>query len=269
MLEEHKNDLELAVKIADRIISIQECTEGYDYYIMDSNYLEIDGGIYDNQDISIVEALKEIIEDLAENPDYNGAKGAITKDSEITILDYDDVMEEYDRMNSLGPALYDSEIVMNFKAKTEECFHQIDAMGASDIEDMVLDYVKDKLYGMDVEVMDAVISGSRCRGLEGDTSDLDVVVEIKGSEREDYLFNILNDGELFLGNIPIDINPITKQETGTLEEYLPRVEKYLEEKAQKKVEKKPSLREKLAAKKNSIEKHPKYREKVKSKGQEL
>lgn len=33
--------------------------------------------------------------------------------------------------------------------------------------------------------------------------------------------------------MPVDINPITKYKTGTLEEYLPGVEKYLDEKNRK------------------------------------
>ena len=61
---------------------------------------------------------------------------------------------------------------------------------------------------------------------------MDVVVEYYGSEREDSLFNILNEEGLSIGGRNIDINPITKDRSGTLETYLPEVEKYLAEKAQ-------------------------------------
>ena len=45
----------------------------------------------------------------------------------------------------------------------------------------------------------------------------------------------------------MDINPITEYKTDTLEEYLPGVEKYLDEKRQK-----VSVREKLKEKKSEI-----------------
>ena len=54
-----------------------------------------------------------------------------------------------------------------------------------------------------------VVSGSRCRGLEKAGSDLDVVVEYKGREHEDDLFNAFNEDGLMIGGIKVDINPIT------------------------------------------------------------
>ena len=61
------DEIKVAVEIADRMISIQECEEGYDYTIYGPDYTEIDGGVYDNPDITIREALKNIIEDLQES----------------------------------------------------------------------------------------------------------------------------------------------------------------------------------------------------------
>ena len=58
---------ELAFQIADRYISIQETEGGYSYSIMGSDYKEIDGGVYDNPDVSIREAFNEIVEDLKIN----------------------------------------------------------------------------------------------------------------------------------------------------------------------------------------------------------
>ena len=73
--------------------------------------------------------------------------------------------------------------------------------------------------------------GSRCRGIENADSDIDVVVEIHGEkEHEDSLFNLLNEEKLCIGGVEVDINPILPQESGTLAEYLPRAEEYLEEK---------------------------------------
>ena len=54
-----------------------------------------------------------------------------------------------------------------------------------------------------------VVSGSRCRGLENDNSDIDVVVEIKGSElKEDALFNIFHEEGMEIDGITVDINPV-------------------------------------------------------------
>ena len=36
---------------------------GYDYTFFDKNYLELDGGIYDDPDISISEAVDEILQE--------------------------------------------------------------------------------------------------------------------------------------------------------------------------------------------------------------
>ena len=145
-----------------------------------------------------------------------------------------------------GPAVYSSRAVMEFKTKTEECFRPIDGLSAVEIEE----YVRAKLMGngFDASVQGVAISGSRCRGLEGSHSDLDVVVELSGNKREDDLFNLLHEDDFFIGGVKVDINSITKNKTGTLEEYLSGVEKYLEEKCRK-----VSVKKKIAEKKDVIE----------------
>ena len=87
-------------------------------------------------------------------------------------------------------------------------------------------------YGLDAKIVDVVVAGSRCRGIEQENSDLDVVVEYTGSTREDDLFNMLHEDSIYIAGIRVDINPITEGRTGTLETYLPEVETYLQEKAQ-------------------------------------
>lgn len=83
-------------------------------------------------------------------------------------------------------------------------------------------------YGIDAEIVDVAVVGSRCRGLEQEGSDLDVVVVLSTSEREDVLFDTFNGDVLHIGGVKVDINPITAQRTGTIETYLPQVEDYLE-----------------------------------------
>jgi predicted nucleotidyltransferase len=94
-------------------------------------------------------------------------------------------------------------------------------------------------------VENVIISGSRCRGIEKNGSDLDVVVDYKGTIREDDFFNILHEDGFTIAGIAIDINPITEDKTGLLAEYLESVEQYLKEKAQERKLKKPSVREKI------------------------
>ena len=87
-------------------------------------------------------------------------------------------------------------------------------------------------YGLDAEIGDVVVAGSRCRGIEQENSDLDVVVVYTGSTREDDLFNMLHEDSIYIAGIQVDINPITEGRTGTLETYLPEVEIYLHENTQ-------------------------------------
>ena len=91
-------------------------------------------------------------------------------------------------------------------------------------------YLQSKIdeYEINIELVDMAVSGSRCRGLEKAGSDLDVVVEYKGRETEDDLFNAFNEDGFMIGGVRVDINPITEGKTGTLGEYLPGVETYLE-----------------------------------------
>ena len=44
--------------------SIQETEEGYDYTLYDALYNEIDGGIYENLNVSLNEAIEEILSEF-------------------------------------------------------------------------------------------------------------------------------------------------------------------------------------------------------------
>ena len=227
---ESEQETELAFSIADRFISIQEVDGGYDYSIMGADYKEIDGGIYDNPDVTIREALHDILEDLKSQPDYNGAKGNIQREDELIPMDYDGLMEKAEEANRIIPESTPSSVVADFRAKTGELFHDISEMNPEEIEETVKCHVQAKIdeYNIDATIVDVAVTGSRCRGLEHESSDLDVVVELSTAEREDDLFNAFNEGGLHIGEVKVDINPITAQRTGTLETYLPQVEEYLE-----------------------------------------
>ena len=252
MLEGKENEIEteLAVHIADRYILMHECEEGYDYSILDEQYHLLDGGVYDNPDITIRRAMDMVIADLKE-PRFSAVteqyyrdeylQGEVYAGSEAEIVNFEELSEKAEEVEQAALAAQQAEIIENnanvvadFRAKTEELFHSLDGQSAEDIEKTVYAYVQAQIdeYGLDAKIVDVVVAGSRCRGMEQENSDLDVVVEYTGSTREDDLFNMLHEDSIYIAGIKVDINPITEGRTGTLETYLPEVETYLQEKAQ-------------------------------------
>ena len=127
----------------------------------------------------------------------------------------------------------ESAIIEDFKAKTDEYFHDIDGNSAEEIEALVREHAEAVFAenGIEAAVKGVVLDGSRSRGIEHYSSDIDVVMEIESELKEDALFNILHENELTVGRIAVDVNPIKADESGTLEEYLPKAEEYLKNKA--------------------------------------
>ena len=248
--KENEIETELAVHIADRYILMHECDEGYDYSILNEQYHLLDGGVYDNPDITIQRAMDMVIADLKE-PRFSAVteqyyrdeflQGEVYAGSEAEIVDFVELSEKAEEVEQADLEAKQAEfrennpdVVADFRAKTEELFHSLDGQSAEDIEKTVYAYVQSQIdeYGLDAEIVDVVVAGSRCRGIEKENSDLDVVVEYTGSTREDDLFNMLHEDSIYIAGIQVDINPITEGRTGTLETYLPEVETYLQEKAQ-------------------------------------
>ena len=96
---------EMVFSIGDRYIYIQDATEGYDYTIYGSDMKEIDGGVYDDPDISIYEALDEIVADLREYPDGNIVKGSVRKDSPLVPVNLDELEEAVERSRYVPPKI--------------------------------------------------------------------------------------------------------------------------------------------------------------------
>lgn len=138
-------------------------------------------------------------------------------------------------------------VISDSRKKTTEQFHPVDGMSAVEIEEMVSYYVQAKIIenDLDAQVENVIISGSRCREIEKNGSDLDVVVDYKGTIREDDFFNILHEDGFTIAGIVVDINPITEDKTGLMAEYLESTEQYLIEKARERKLEKPSVREKI------------------------
>ena len=248
--KENEIETELAVHIADRYILMHECDEGYDYSILNEQYHLLDGGVYDNPDITIQRAMDMVIADLKE-PRFSAVteqyyrdeylQGEVYAGSEAEIVNFEKLSEKAEEVEQADLAARQAQIIENnsdvvadFRARTEELFYSLDGQSAEDIEKTVYAYVQSQIdeYGLDAKIVDVVVAGSRCRGIEQENSDLDVVVEYTGSTREDDFFNMLHEDRIYIAGIQVDINPITEGRTGTLETYLAEVETYLQEKAQ-------------------------------------
>ena len=79
---------ELAYEVGERYFAIQRTEEGYDYSFYDEDFRLMDGGVYENDEISIEEAAEELLED-------EGWTG------ERICGDYDQLMEKVEEMDEV------------------------------------------------------------------------------------------------------------------------------------------------------------------------
>lgn len=209
---------------------IHETDEGYDYTFYDQEYQELDGGIYDNLDVSLKEAIEDILNDTGETienikeTDYEKLEQEIEEAEEAGLLE--SVIQESKRRLQEGNVALTSEVYYEEKS--------LNGMSRADIEEIVLSQAQiilDELGLHDeVELIGARVYGSRSReGLYRPDSDIDVALSYEGTISEDTFFNYLKEDMLYARNIPIDINPIRKEKSGTLPEYMQRAEYYLDE----------------------------------------
>ena len=108
----------------------------------------IDGGVYDNPDITIHAALKEILEDMG-----------VTEQTERVPVDYEELMEKADAVEQAE--IEARHIVADFKEKTRELFNDIEGQSPEDVEQTVYAHIMAKLeeYDIPVEIMEVVVSG--------------------------------------------------------------------------------------------------------------
>ena len=81
----------LAYQVNDLFFSIQTTEDGYDYSIYDKSYNLLDGGVYDDPDISIHEAIELIIED-----DPISGISALSDRQNATLIDYEELTAKAD-----------------------------------------------------------------------------------------------------------------------------------------------------------------------------
>ena len=112
--------------------------------------------------------------------------------------------------------------------KYSEIIQGLESYTKDDIIQILKPYLDELESEEDFRVKNITIIGSRTRNQARPDSDLDVLVEYEGTMREDDAFNALHYEPIYVEDIPVDINPIRKEESGTTEEWLARSKKYLE-----------------------------------------
>jgi predicted nucleotidyltransferase len=123
------------------------------------------------------------------------------------------------------------QVIDTFREQTGHFFRPVDGKSAKDIENEVRDFLIDKIkeYDIPIQLGEVVLYGSRCRGTEKETSDIDIVVEYHGISREDDLFNLFHEENFYIGDIKVDINPIKEEKSGNIVEFLGRAAYYMEQ----------------------------------------
>ena len=107
-------------------------------------------------------------------------QGEVYAGSEAEIVDFEELSEKAEEVEQADLEAKQAEfrennpdVVADFRARTEELFHSLDGQSAEDIEKTVYAYVQSQIdeYGLDAEIVDVVVAGIRCRGIEQENSD--------------------------------------------------------------------------------------------------
>ena len=216
-------DVAIAYQTEKGYFSIQTVSDGYDYTIYGKDFREIDGGVYDDPDLSIREAMEAILSD-------EGIPLAACK-----VMDYGElqVKTETVAQEELQKAQAKETERLPLVSDQTEPEPALNGQSRAGVEETVLCYAQAQIDEMglseEVELLGARVYGSRSReGMYQEGSDIDVVVSYSGNLKEDVFFNALHEGDFKMAGIPVDINPISTEKTGTLERYLENAEKYLD-----------------------------------------
>ena len=182
----------------------------------------MDGGILDDRDISMREAIQEILEDVG------------LDQLERISVDYDELQEKAEEVETeiLEEARSQRKRVpvISHLTKAEA---GLNGMSRSEIEGTAWAIAQAEIIenDLDARIQAVRVYGSRTRdGLYKQDSDVDVVIAYEGTVLEDDLFSALNEVGYKVGNMKVDMNPIRPDKTGTIEEFLEKSERYLDEK---------------------------------------
>lgn len=207
----------VAFKMGYGYFTVQRVTDGYDYIVYDSDYKEIAGGNWEEPDTSIYQAAKHIF------------KKEMGIDAKLEPVDYrafvnTTIQKSMERL---------SEDRITPTSQIGRCEVSLHGKRRTEIEETVLCYAQSILDARgisdEVRLLGARVYGSRSReGLYHPDSDLDVVLSYTGNMREDTFFNALHEDGMKIAGLQLDVNPISVERTGTLEEYMKQAEVYLD-----------------------------------------
>lgn len=215
---------EAAYQIGERYFSVQTTEDGYDYSFYDKDYKLIDGGVYDDPDVSIEEVIRILLEEEG------------MAEMERISVDYEALQEkaeEAERKVLEDQGLSSKKLlVISEDEKSED---SLCGRSRSEIEEIawVIAMAEIIQNDLDAQIQAVRVYGSRTReGLYREDSDIDVVISYQGSIREDDLHNTLHQNGYRIDDMLLDMNPIRRDKTGTMEAFLARSEAYLDQKEQ-------------------------------------
>lgn len=127
--------------------------------------------------------------------------------------------------------MIEKQAIVNFKKVTDRYF-ELNYKKQDIIEKRVLNYLYDILqeYSIKADILDIILIGSRSRGLENKSSDLDIIVLYKGDINEDDFFNLLSKHPYYIDNVLVDFNP-KNQEKIDINSWLQEEDNYLTKKS--------------------------------------
>lgn len=247
--EEHSYQATSFVPVTYEILQIKEGSNGEAYRFLKMSHVQASGMQVNEDDYEskykeawkLGEALETIYErfNIHRPEDFTGHSLSV---SDVVVLESETEKKAF-YVDSFGfSELKDffverferteqqKKMIAGFREKTETYFRPVEGMNATEVEDVVRDYLMDTIRRQDllIQIGEVMVYGSRCRGTEKTTSDIDIVVEYKGDIREDDLFNLFHEDEFLLGNHKVDINPIQADKSGNIAEFLQQATIYME-----------------------------------------
>ena len=228
----YQNYLDIKAENADRIV-LYQVGDFFEAFNADAETLAKDldlmltsRPISETERVPLVGLPKHNLENYVEKLQAQGHK--------ITIA----ALDEGERKVYQMASLQSEEPAIPLTSENTEPSKALNGYSRKDVEEMVLFAAQAELEEMglseSVKLLGARVYGSRTRdGLFEESSDIDVVLSFdapNGVLYEDTFFNAINGNHLEMGGLTVDVNPISLQETGTLEDYITRAEAYLDRK---------------------------------------
>ena len=174
--------------------------------------------VFSDTEKKVSDWIKENSHSQAKNTSSVTAKGMLLSNDYNSILSY--------FKNKLNPSRQDVYQTQNIQDNFGQSVEELQEMFGEDIKNIL---AENEINSDEFEIEDVRLYGSYTTGKNKDTSDLDVIVQYKGSMKEDTAFNILNDAKLTITDVngierKIDINPINSRLSGSIDEHIERMQ---------------------------------------------